>query len=128
MGTPRSRLRSPPANVNTTSARPLPLGSQGARPTGLWLPATEDNEAMMQFRASVAERAVQVSGRLTRGVVAFFLMVVTALTWALITPIQAYAADDQIDAFTINYDMQPSGVLKVKETIVWRVGSRSQEH
>jgi uncharacterized protein (TIGR04222 family) len=82
----------------------------------------------VQFRASVAERAVQVSGRFTRAVVAFFLMVVTALTWALVTPIEAYAADDQIDSFTINYDMQPSGVLKVTETIVWRFGSNSGRH
>jgi hypothetical protein len=49
---------------------------------------------MVQFRASVAERAVQVSGRLTRAVVAFFLVVVTALGWALLTPTQVYAADD----------------------------------
>ncbi len=83
---------------------------------------------MVQFRASAAERAMQVSGRFTRAVVAFFLMVVTALTWALVTPTQAYAADDQIDSFTINYDMQPSGVLKVKETIIWRFGSNSGRH
>jgi uncharacterized protein (TIGR04222 family) len=83
---------------------------------------------MVQFRASALERAMQVSGRFTRAVVAFFLMVVTALTWALVTPTQAYAADDQIDSFTINYDMQPSGVLKVKETIVWRFGSNSGRH
>jgi uncharacterized protein (TIGR04222 family) len=83
---------------------------------------------MVQFRASAVERALQVSGRCTRVVVAFFLMIVTALTWALVTPTQAYAADDQIDSFTINYDMQPSGVLKVKETIVWRFGSNSGRH
>jgi uncharacterized membrane protein YgcG len=82
----------------------------------------------VQFRASVAERAVQVSGRFTRAVVAFFLMVVTALAWALVTPSRAYAADDQIDSFTINYEMQPSGVLRVKETIVWRFGSNSGRH
>jgi uncharacterized membrane protein YgcG len=83
---------------------------------------------MVQFRASVAERAVQVSGRFTRAVVAFFLMVVTALAWALVTPSRADAADDQIDSFTINYEMQPSGVLRVKETIVWRFGSNSGRH
>jgi uncharacterized membrane protein YgcG len=83
---------------------------------------------MVQFRASVAERAVQISGRFTRGVVAFFLMVVTALAWAVVTPSRAYAADDQIDSFTIDYEMQPSGVLKVKETIVWRFGSNSGRH
>ena len=55
-------------------------------------------------------------------------MVLTALAWAVLAPIPAYAADDQIDSFTINYDMQPSGVLKVKETITWRFGSNSGRH
>jgi Predicted membrane protein (DUF2207) C-terminal domain/Predicted membrane protein (DUF2207) N-terminal domain len=82
----------------------------------------------VQFRASVAERAVQVSGRFTRVVVGFLFVVVSALAWVLVTPIEAYAADDQIDSFTINYDVQPSGVLKVKETIVWRFGSNSGRH
>jgi Predicted membrane protein (DUF2207) N-terminal domain len=61
-------------------------------------------------------------------VVGFLFVVVSALAWALVTPIEAYAADDQIDSFTINYDVQPSGVLKVKETIVWRFGSNSGRH
>jgi uncharacterized membrane protein YgcG len=71
---------------------------------------------------------VQVSGRFTRVVVGFLFVVVSALAWVLVTPIEAYAADDQIDSFTINYDVQPSGVLKVKETIVWRFGSNSGRH
>ena len=83
---------------------------------------------MVQFRASAGERAWQFSGRFARTVVAFLLMVLTALAWALLSPTPAYAADDQIDSFTINYDMQPSGVLKVKETITWRFGSDSGRH
>ena len=83
---------------------------------------------MVQFRASAGERAWQRSGRFARTVVAFLLMVLTALAWALLSPTPAYAADDQIDSFTINYDMQPSGVLKVKETITWRFGSDSGRH
>jgi uncharacterized protein (TIGR04222 family) len=83
---------------------------------------------MVQFRASAGERVWQVSGRFARSVVAFLLMVLTALAWALLAPTPAYAADDQIDSFTINYDMQPSGVLKVKETITWRFGSNSGRH
>ena len=55
-------------------------------------------------------------------------MVLTALAWAVLAPTPAYAADDQIDSFAINYDMQPSGVLKVKETITWRFGSNSGRH
>ena len=48
------------------------------------------------------------------------------MLWAGASP--AHAADDQIDSFTINYDMQPSGVLKAKETMVWRFGSNSGRH
>jgi uncharacterized membrane protein YgcG len=87
-----------------------------------------DNELMMQFRASAGERVWQVGGRVSRVVVAFLLMLLTALTWAVFSPTQAYAADDQIDSFLINYDMQPSGVLTVKETITWRFGSDSGRH
>jgi uncharacterized protein (TIGR04222 family) len=83
---------------------------------------------MVQFRGSAGERAWQLSGRFARAIAAFLLMVLTALAWALLAPTPAYAADDQIDSFTINYDMQPSGVLKVKETITWRFGSNSGRH
>jgi uncharacterized membrane protein YgcG len=83
---------------------------------------------MVQFRASAGERAWQLSSRFARAVVAFVLMVLTALAWALLAPTAAYAADDQIDSFIINYDMQPSGVLNVKETITWRFGSNSGRH
>jgi uncharacterized membrane protein YgcG len=82
---------------------------------------------MVQFRAA-GERAWQLGGRVSRVVVAFFLMMVTALAWFVATPTRAYAADDQIDSFVIDYNMQPSGVLKVKETIVWRFGSNSGRH
>jgi uncharacterized protein (TIGR04222 family) len=82
---------------------------------------------MVQFHPSAGERA-WLPGRFARAVVAFLLMVLTVLAWALLAPTPAYAADDQIDSFTINYDMQPSGVLKVKETITWRFGSNSGRH
>jgi Predicted membrane protein (DUF2207) N-terminal domain len=91
------------------------------------LPATAGS-AMVQFSASAGERAWQVFGGFARAVVAFVLMVLTALAWALLAARPAYAADDQIDSFTINYDMQPTGVLKVKETITWRFGSNSGRH
>ena len=83
---------------------------------------------MVQFRASAGERVWQVGGQASRVLVAFILMLMTALAWAMLTPTRAYAADDQIDSFIINYDMQPSGVLKVKETITWRFGSDSGRH
>lgn len=82
---------------------------------------------MMQFRA-VGDCVWQLGGRLSRALIAFGLILATALVWFVATPTKAYAADDQIDSFAINYDMQASGVLKVKETIVWRFGSNSGRH
>ena len=66
---------------------------------------------MVHFRASAAERLWQVRGRFARGVVAFLLMSLTALAWALVAPTPAYAAGDQIDSFDIDYNVQPSGVV-----------------
>jgi uncharacterized membrane protein YgcG len=82
---------------------------------------------MVQFRAA-GDCVWQLGGRLSRALIAFGLMLATAVVWFVATPTKAYAADDQIDSFVINYDMQPSGVLKVKETIVWRFGSNSGRH
>lgn len=82
---------------------------------------------MVQFRAA-GDCGWQLGGRLSRALIAFGLMLATALVWFVATPTKAYAADDEIDSFAINYDMQPSGVLKVKETIVWRFGSNSGRH
>jgi len=82
---------------------------------------------MVQFRAA-GDCGWQLGGRLSRALIAFGLMLATALVWFVATPTKAYAADDQIDSFAINYEMQPSGVLKVKETIVWRFGSNSGRH
>ncbi len=82
---------------------------------------------MVQFRAA-GDCGWQLGGRLSRALIAFGLMLATALVWFVATPTKAYAADDQIDSFAINYDMQPSGVLNVKETIVWRFGNNSGRH
>jgi uncharacterized membrane protein YgcG len=66
--------------------------------------------------------------RPTRLLLAFMLAVATALalTWA--RPAPAYAAADMIDRFDIAYTVQPSGVLEVKETIVWHFGDDSGRH
>jgi uncharacterized protein (TIGR04222 family) len=88
----------------------------------------EDKEAMVQLVASAIEGVLQVGGRFTRAVVALLVLGLGALVWLLAIPTPAYAADDQIDSFMINYDMQPSGLLKVKETITWRFGSNSGRH
>jgi uncharacterized membrane protein YgcG len=83
---------------------------------------------MVQFRASAVERPWQVRDRFARGAVAFLLMLLTVLAWALVAPTPAYAADDQIDSFNIDYNVQPSGVVKVKETITYRFGDNSGRH
>ena len=63
--------------------------------------------------------------RLTRAALLGLLFGVAA-TLGITTP--AYAADDQIDEFAITYDVQPSGVLRVTEKIVWRFGDNSGRH
>jgi uncharacterized protein (TIGR04222 family) len=55
-------------------------------------------------------------------------MSLTALAWALVAPTPAYAAGDQIDSFDVDYNVQPSGVVKVKETITYRFGDNSGRH
>ena len=69
----------------------------------------------MQLHPSGAKRVCHAVGRFVQVTVPFLLMVLTALAWAVVVPTKAYAAAAQIDSFTINYDMQRSGVLKVKE-------------
>src|SRR5215207_8140772 len=83
---------------------------------------------MVQLHVAAAGRPWQVRGRFARCVVAFLLMSLTALTWALAPPTPAYAADDQIDSFTVDYNVQASGVVKVKETITYRFGDNSGRH
>src|ERR671919_2397944 len=66
--------------------------------------------------------------RPARLLLAFVLAVATALAWTWLRPTPAYAADDQIDSFGIAYTVDPSGVLQVQETIVWRFGDNSGRH
>jgi hypothetical protein len=110
--------------VSTRSERPERLPQREDARSSRVLPTTAGT-AMVQFRGSAIRG---VGGRFTRAVVAFILMGLGALAWVLAIPAPAYAADDQIDSFLINYDMQPSGVLKMKETITWRFGSNSGRH
>lgn len=54
---------------------------------------------------------------------------VLALAGALLCTSPAHAAvDDQIDSFSIDYKLQPSGVLEVQETLTWRFGDNSGRH
>ena len=55
--------------------------------------------------------------------------VVLALGVLSLTVEPAHAAgEDQIDSFVGDYRLQPSGVLTVRETIVWRFGDESGRH
>lgn len=64
--------------------------------------------------------------RIHRLLVAFALAAVSMLAVMQAPP--AWAASDEIDSFTINYDVQASGVVKVKETIKYRFGDNSGRH
>ncbi len=66
--------------------------------------------------------------RLPRLLLALFLSLSGGLAVMIGGASPAYAVDDQIDSFTIDYDLQPSGVLKATETLVWRFGSNSGRH
>jgi len=51
----------------------------------------------------------------------------TGMLVLVTTPAHA-AGEDQIDSWTASYRLQPSGVLQVEETIVWRFGADSGRH
>ena len=63
-----------------------------------------------------------------RLLLAFAMATVSMVAWSVLRPTPAYAADDQIESFDIRYVMNPSGVLSVTETIVWRFGDSSGRH
>jgi uncharacterized membrane protein YgcG len=78
--------------------------------------------------ARVAVAGVLLS-RPVRILIASLLGALAALGVLIAQPSPAAAATgDQIDSFTINYDVAPSGVVKVQETIVYRFGSGSGRH
>lgn len=52
-----------------------------------------------------------------------------ALSAAVLAPLPAHAAvEDQIDSFSAEYIVNPSGTTSVTETIVWRFGDQSGRH
>ena len=62
-----------------------------------------------------------------RTLVAALLGLGAALGLLAVAP-PAHAAGDEVDSFTIRYDVQPNGVVKVSETIVYRFGDSSGRH
>jgi uncharacterized membrane protein YgcG len=71
---------------------------------------------------------MSVLTRPVRLLLAFALATVSLLTWSVLRPTPAYAADDLIERFDISYIVQPSGVVSVTETLVWRFGDSSGRH
>ena len=67
--------------------------------------------------------------RLLGAVLAALVGAVAAIGFAISSPLPAAAATgDQIDSYTIDYDAQTSGLVKVKETIVYRFGPNAGRH
>jgi len=67
--------------------------------------------------------------RLLGAVLAALVGAVAAIGFAISSPLPAAAATgDQIDSYTIDYDVQTSGLVKVKETIVYRFGPNAGRH
>jgi uncharacterized membrane protein YgcG len=67
--------------------------------------------------------------RSLRMVLATLVGAMAVLGLMVARPLAASAATgDQIDSFTIDYNVAPSGVVAVKETIVYRFGSGSGRH
>ncbi|HZA32527.1 MAG TPA: DUF2207 domain-containing protein [Propionibacteriaceae bacterium] len=84
--------------------------------------------AVRDSMARVAVAGVFLS-RPVRILIASLLGALAVLGVLIAQPRPAAAATgDQIDSFTINYDVAPSGVVKVQETIVYRFGSGSGRH
>ena len=66
--------------------------------------------------------------RVLRGILLALAGLVLAVGFSVATTTTASAAGDQIDRFSIEYEMGTDGVLQAKETIVWRFGSDSGRH
>ena len=66
--------------------------------------------------------------RPVRGILLALAGLLLAVGFSLATTTTASAAGDQIDKFSIEYEMGTDGVLQAKETIVWRFGSDSGRH
>ena len=79
--------------------------------------------------AEVAPSRIPVADGVLRRLLPALAALALALAGTVVVVAPAHAAtEDQIDSFRIAYELQPSGVLQVEETIVWRFGSDSGRH
>lgn len=84
---------------------------------------------MSQVRVMALRRSGGVLSRSVRLALALLFAAALALGFAAAAPTRAYAATgDEITKFDIDYELQPSGVLKVKESITYRFGDESGRH
>src|SRR5918994_319544 len=121
---PRWRSPWPPESHSTTNARRSRRASRGAKQSELLRLETAVRDSM----ARVAVAGVVLS-RPVRILIASLLGALAVLGVLIAQPRPAAAATgDQIESFTISYDVAPSGVVKVQETIVYRFGSGSGRH
>ncbi len=72
--------------------------------------------------------AVGPVARPVRLAVALLLSCLGGLAWLAASPRPAYAAGDQVDSFSADYQVRPSGIVRVTETIVFRFGDSSGRH
>ena len=87
------------------------------RRSGLWPAGTVAPEVARPSRA-----------RVLRLLLAFCFGLAFVVGAEVAGPAKAWAAGDQIDSFTIDYEMTPEGVLRARETIVYRFGDDSGRH
>ena len=78
--------------------------------------------------AVAATRPSSGLGGASRLLLALFLACGVVLTSALVGARPAYAADDVVRSLDVEYTVNPSGILSVKETWVWQFGSSSGRH
>ena len=83
------------------------------------------SETVFSIQAGIQSRRPRVLG----AVLAALVGAMAAIGLAISAPLPAAAATgDQIDSYTIDYDVQTSGLVKVKETIVYRFGPNAGRH
>jgi uncharacterized membrane protein YgcG len=77
---------------------------------------------------SALARSARVPRALRRLLLALAALALALAGLVVVATPALAASEDQIDSFRIAYDLQPSGVLQVEETILWRFGTNSGRH
>ena len=91
-----------------------------------WPPAGAGSESRMSRRPQVMV-AVRPDRRRPLAL-ALLAALLLGLALTLVRAPLAHAADDQIDSFSVAYNVGKNGVVHAEETIVYRFGSSSGRH